>query len=99
MSSRNPRSGAAPTSVGRIADGAVGTGSLPQRRAPRTARHERSRWTQPALLLMGVMLAAVNMRAALAGTPPVLGDRRAPRNLGVFMGVVSPLAPKFGDDV
>ncbi|NGO67540.1 CynX/NimT family MFS transporter [Streptomyces boncukensis] len=61
----------------------------------------------PLLVLLGIVLASLNMRAALAGVSPVLGDISDSFGLTsttgslvttiplVFMGVASPLAPRL----
>lgn len=69
---------------------------------PRDGRRSRT-----VLLLAGIVLAAVNMRAALAGVSPLLGEIGAHFGLTatgsslittiplVFMGLVSPIAPRL----
>lgn len=61
----------------------------------------------PAMLLVGIVLASLNMRAALAGVSPVLGEISGAFGMTstvsslvttiplIFMGLVSPLAPKL----
>lgn len=61
----------------------------------------------PALLLVGIVLASLNMRAALAGVSPVLGEIGDTFGMTstasslvttiplIFMGLFSPLAPKL----
>lgn len=63
--------------------------------------------THPVLLLVGIVLASLNMRAALAGVSPVLGEISDHFGMTstisslvttiplIFMGVISPLAPKL----
>lgn len=75
--------------------------------APPVASARRTLRAHPALLLLGIVLAALNMRAALAGVSPLLGEISDHFHLAatatslvttiplVFMGVASPLAPKL----
>ncbi|MDK1474987.1 MFS transporter [Streptomyces sp. 549] len=90
----SPRGG-----VGAVGAG-VGAGAVRAlRRGPRG--------NHPALLLAALVLAALNMRAALAGVSPLLGGISAHFGLTatgsslittiplVFMGLVSPLAPRL----
>lgn len=74
---------------------------------PPVAAARRTLRAHPALLLLGIVLAALNMRAALAGVSPLLGEISDHFHLAatatslvttiplVFMGVASPLAPKL----
>ncbi|MBC3981164.1 MFS transporter [Streptomyces sp. AC536] len=74
---------------------------------PPVAAARRTLRAHPALLLAGIVLAALNMRAALAGVSPLLGEISDHFHLAatatslvttiplVFMGVASPLAPKL----
>lgn len=75
--------------------------------APSVAAARRRLRTHPLLLLVGIVLASLNMRAALAGVSPVLGEISDDFGMTstisslvttiplIFMGVVSPLAPKL----
>lgn len=75
--------------------------------APPVAAARRRLRTHPLLLFVGIVLASLNMRAALAGVSPVLSeisdDFRMTSTVSslvttiplIFMGVVSPLAPKL----
>ncbi|MGW7514725.1 CynX/NimT family MFS transporter [Streptomyces sp. NPDC054796] len=68
---------------------------------------KRLRTAHPWLLLVGIVLASLNMRAALAGVSPVLGEIGGHFGLTattsslvttiplVFMGLASPLGPKL----
>ncbi|MER0241597.1 MFS transporter [Streptomyces sp. HSW2009] len=74
---------------------------------PPVAAARRTLRTHPTLLLIGIVLAALNMRAALAGVSPLLGEISDHFHLAatttslvttiplVFMGIASPLAPKL----
>ncbi|WEV26619.1 MFS transporter [Streptomyces sp. 71268] len=74
---------------------------------PPVAAARRTLRAHPALLLLGIVLAALNMRAALAGVSPLLGEISDHFHLAatatslvttiplIFMGVASPLAPKL----
>lgn len=76
-------------------------------RTPQAARARRQLLTHPALLFTGIVLAALNMRAALAGVSPLLGEIGAHFGLTstgsslvttiplIFMGLVSPIAPRL----
>ncbi|MFE0760535.1 CynX/NimT family MFS transporter [Streptomyces smyrnaeus] len=75
--------------------------------APSVAAARRRLRSHPLLLLVGIVLASLNMRAALAGVSPVLGEISDDFGMTstlsslvttiplIFMGVVSPLAPKL----
>ncbi|MFE6774767.1 MFS transporter [Streptomyces sp. NPDC057702] len=74
---------------------------------PPVAAARRTLRAHPALLLLGIVLAALNMRAALASVSPLLGEISDHFHLAatatslvttiplLFMGVASPLAPKL----
>ncbi|WP_189304305.1 CynX/NimT family MFS transporter [Streptomyces albospinus] len=74
---------------------------------PRVAAARRRLRTHPALLLTGIVLAAVNMRAALAGVSPLVGEIAHHFHLAattsslvttiplIFMGLGSIIAPKL----
>ncbi|GGX05674.1 CynX/NimT family MFS transporter [Streptomyces noursei] len=74
--------------------------------APQVAAARRRLRTHPALLLTGIVLAAVNMRAALAGVSPLLSEMARHFHLAatasslvttiplVFMGLGSVIAPR-----
>ncbi|QRX93302.1 MULTISPECIES: CynX/NimT family MFS transporter [Streptomyces] len=74
--------------------------------APQVAAARRRLRTHPALLLTGIVLAAVNMRAALAGVSPLLSEMAQHFHLAatasslvttiplVFMGLGSVIAPR-----
>ncbi|WP_239502045.1 CynX/NimT family MFS transporter, partial [Streptomyces qinglanensis] len=73
--------------------------------APAVAAARRRLRSRPLLLFAGIVLASLNMRAALAGVSPVLGQISDDFGMTatvsslvttiplIFMGVVSPLAP------
>ncbi|WP_149564175.1 CynX/NimT family MFS transporter [Streptomyces cacaoi] len=75
--------------------------------SPPVAAARRQLRTHPVLLLVGIVLASLNMRAALAGVSPVLGEISDDFGMTstvsslvttiplIFMGLVSPLAPKL----
>ena len=75
--------------------------------SPPVAAARRQLRTHPVLLLVGIVLASLNMRAALAGVSPVLGEISDDFGMTstvsslvttiplIFMGVISPLAPKL----
>ncbi|MFF2805869.1 CynX/NimT family MFS transporter [Streptomyces sp. NPDC058000] len=75
--------------------------------APPVATARRRLRTHPALLLTGIVLAAVNMRAALAGVSPLLNEMAQHFHLAattsslvttiplVFMGLGSVIAPRL----
>ncbi|MEU1789836.1 MFS transporter [Streptomyces sparsogenes] len=77
------------------------------RPTPEVAAARRRLRSHPALLLLGIVLASVNMRAALAGVSPLLGEISDHYGLSattgslvttiplVFMGLASPLAPRL----
>ncbi|NLU69629.1 MFS transporter [Streptomyces sp. HNM0574] len=74
---------------------------------PVAEARKRMRAAHPALVLLGIVLASLNMRAALAGVSPVLGDIGDHFALTattsslvttiplIFMGLASPLAPRL----
>ncbi|CAL9495265.1 CynX/NimT family MFS transporter [Streptomyces albus] len=74
---------------------------------PPVAAARRRLRAHPLLLLVGIVLASLNMRAALAGVSPVLSEISDDFGMTatvsslvttvplIFMGVVSPLAPKL----
>ncbi|WP_369200298.1 CynX/NimT family MFS transporter [Streptomyces sp. PU-14G] len=75
--------------------------------APPVAAARRRLRAHPLLLFVGIVLASLNMRAALAGVSPVLSEISDDFHMTstvsslvttiplIFMGVVSPLAPKL----
>ncbi|MBL1118695.1 MFS transporter [Streptomyces sp. 110] len=77
------------------------------RPTPEVAAARRALRAHPALLLIGIVLASLNMRAALAGVSPLLGEISGHFGLSattgslvttiplVFMGLASPFAPRL----
>ncbi|MFD8384823.1 CynX/NimT family MFS transporter [Streptomyces sp. NPDC059679] len=77
------------------------------RPTPQVVAARRALRSHPALLLLGIVLASLNMRAALAGVSPLLGEISGHYGLSatagslvttiplVFMGLASPLAPRL----
>ncbi|ATL84055.1 MULTISPECIES: CynX/NimT family MFS transporter [Streptomyces] len=77
------------------------------RPTPEVAVARRALRAHPALLLIGIVLASLNMRAALAGVSPLLGEISGHFGLSatmgslvttiplIFMGLASPFAARF----
>ncbi|CDR08486.1 CynX/NimT family MFS transporter [Streptomyces iranensis] len=77
------------------------------RPTPEVTAARRTLRAHPALLLIGIVLASLNMRAALAGVSPLLGEISGHFGLSattgslvttiplVFMGLASPFAPRL----
>ncbi|MEU1801833.1 MFS transporter [Streptomyces sp. NPDC019937] len=77
------------------------------RPTPEVTAARRTLRAHPALVLVGVVLASLNMRASLAGVSPLLGEISGDFGLSattgslvttiplIFMGVASPLAPRL----
>ncbi|MGW7621456.1 CynX/NimT family MFS transporter [Streptomyces antimycoticus] len=77
------------------------------RPTPEVAAARRTLRAHPALLLIGIVLASLNMRAALAGVSPLLGEISGHFGLSatmsslvttiplIFMGLASPFAPRL----
>ncbi|MFF7648742.1 CynX/NimT family MFS transporter [Streptomyces sp. NPDC007983] len=77
------------------------------RPTPEVAAARRTLRAHPALVLVGIVLASLNMRASLAGVSPLLGEISGDFGLSattgslvttiplIFMGVASPLAPRL----
>ncbi|AGP56590.1 CynX/NimT family MFS transporter [Streptomyces rapamycinicus] len=77
------------------------------RPTPEVTAARRTLRAHPALLLVGIVLASLNMRAALAGVSPLLGEISGHFGLSattgslvttiplIFMGLASPFAPRL----
>lgn len=77
------------------------------RPTPEVTAARRTLRARPALLLIGIVLASLNMRAALAGVSPLLGEISGHFGLSattgslvttiplIFMGLASPFAPRL----
>ncbi|MEU8877555.1 MFS transporter [Streptomyces javensis] len=77
------------------------------RPTPEVTAARRALRAHPALLLIGIVLASLNMRAALAGVSPLLGEISGHFRLSattgslvttiplIFMGLASPFAPRL----
>ena len=77
------------------------------RPTPEVTAARRGLRARPVLVLVGIVLASLNMRAALAGVSPLLGEISGDFGLSattgslvttiplVFMGLASPLAPRL----
>ncbi|EXU65011.1 MFS transporter [Streptomyces sp. PRh5] len=77
------------------------------RPTPEVTAARRTLRAHPALLLIGIVLASLNMRAALAGVSPLLGEISGHFGLSattgslvttiplIFMGLASPFAPRL----
>ncbi|MBI0375354.1 MFS transporter [Streptomyces albiflaviniger] len=77
------------------------------RPTPEVTAARRTPRAHPALLLIGIVLASLNMRAALAGVSPLLGEISGHFGLSattgslvttiplIFMGLASPFAPRL----
>jgi CP family cyanate transporter-like MFS transporter len=77
------------------------------RPTPEVSAARRRLRARPALVLVGIVLASLNMRASLAGVSPLLGEISGDFGLSsttgslvttiplVFMGLASPLAPRL----
>ncbi|AEM88450.1 CynX/NimT family MFS transporter [Streptomyces violaceusniger] len=77
------------------------------RPTPEVAAARRTLRAHPTLLLIGIVLASLNMRAALAGVSPLLGEISGHFGLSaimsslvttiplIFMGLASPFAPRL----
>ncbi|MBI0294678.1 MFS transporter [Streptomyces sp. PRKS01-29] len=77
------------------------------RPTPEVAAARRTLRAHPALVLIGIVLASLNMRAALAGVSPLLGEISGHFGLSattgslvttiplIFMGLASPFAPRL----
>ncbi|MFI0775538.1 CynX/NimT family MFS transporter [Streptomyces sp. NPDC021212] len=77
------------------------------RPTPEVTAARRTPRAHPALVLVGIVLASLNMRASLAGVSPLLGEISGDFGLSattgslvttiplVFMGLASPLAPRL----
>ncbi|QLH22873.1 MFS transporter [Streptomyces sp. Rer75] len=77
------------------------------RPTPEVTAARRTLRAHPALVLVGIVLASLNMRASLAGVSPLLGEISGDFGLSatmgslvttiplIFMGLASPLAPRL----